>query len=153
MREGDEWQRIADSGRVAAGDFDRQVGLLLADPGPGFAGWFAERTRELAVAQLWDAASLLQGWLSAAGFAAVRAWVVSKGDGVFAAVRDDPDSLADQYPLRAELDRPELLRLRALAAPAGADELPGEWTNISDDRAVRARFPRLYGIVDARRCR
>jgi hypothetical protein len=75
------------------------------------------------------------------------------GQATFTAVRDDPDALAESYRSRAELDHPALLRLREWARPAAANDLPGQWTNISDDRAVKARFPRLYGLVDARRCR
>ncbi len=147
------WQRIAAAKAQAGGDFAGQVELLLAQPDPEFAGWFADRTRELATAELWDAASLLQGWLGEPGFAAVRAWLVSHGESAYANARTDPDSLADLYPQRPELDSPALLRLRELAAPAAANDLPGEWTNINDDRAVKARFPRLAGLVDARRCR
>jgi hypothetical protein len=145
------WQRVAQA--ATADDIAGRVGALLAPDDPRFRAWFAARTAELASAELWDAASLLQGWLGEPGFADVRAWVVTRGESAFTAARADPDSLADLYPFRAELDSPALLRLRALAAPAAAGDLPGEWTNINDDRAVKARFPRLAGLVDARRCR
>lgn len=152
MTEHGYWARIAES-RTAAADFTGQVEALLGLPDPEFGAWYGARTGELAQAELWDAASLLQGWLGDPGFATVRAWLVSKGEAAFTAARTDPDSLADLYPLRAELDTPAALRLRDLAVPAGAGDLPGEWTNINDDRAVKARFPRLFGLVDARRCR
>ncbi len=145
------WQRIAAARDSAPGDLAGQVDRLLA--GPGFTPWFAARTAELASAELWDAGSLVQGWLGEDGFADLRAWVVTHGEPAFQAARADPDSLADLYPARAELDSPALLRLRPLATPASAIDLPGEWTNINDDRAVRARFPRLAGYVDSRRCR
>lgn len=148
-----DWQRIEDARSAAGGDLDGQVEALLTGADEGFATWFGDRTRELATAEVWDAASLLQGWLGEPGFAAVRAWLVTKGEAVCERVRADPDSLAELYPQRAELDSPALLRLRPLASPASADDLPGEWTNVNDDRAVRARFPRLFSYVDARRCR
>ncbi len=145
------WQRVAQAG--AEQDVAGRVAALLTDPDPGFPAWFAARTAELATAELWDAASLLQGWLGEPGFADVRGWLVTLGEAAVTAARADPDSLADLYPYRAELDSPALLRLRGLVAPAAAGDLPGEWTNINDDRAVKARFPRLAGLVDARRCR
>jgi Protein of unknown function (DUF4240) len=146
------WERIALARRTGR-DIGGQVAVLLAHPDAAFAGWFAQRTGELASAEMWDAGSLLQGWLGEDGFADVRAWVVIHGEAAHRAARIDPDSLADLYPQRAELDSPAMLRLRPLVAPASASSLPGEWTNINDDRAVWARFPRLAGFVDARRCR
>jgi hypothetical protein len=146
------WERIA-LARRTGGDVTGQVGLLLERPDPAFAEWFAARTAELASAELWDAGSLVQGWLGEDGFADIRAWVVIHGEAAYQAARIDPDSLADLYPQRTELDSPAMLRLRPLVAPASARQLSGEWTNISDDRAVWARFPRLAGYVDARRCR
>ena len=146
------WQHLADlGGDPAVGGLAATADALDADP--ALAAWFGARTAELATAELWDAAVLVQGWIGEPGFAAVRAWLVARGEETFDAVRKDPDNLADVYRWRAELDDPALVRLRAFASPAAAADLPGEWTNISDDRAVKARFPRLQGLVDARRCR
>src|SRR5262245_38334025 len=129
MSADDYWERI-DLARRTGGDIAGQVGQLLERPDPAFADWFAARTAELASAEMWDAGSLLQGWLGEDGFADVRAWVVIHGEAAHRAARIDPDSLADLYPQRTELDSTALLRLRPLVAPASAAQLPGEWTNI-----------------------
>jgi hypothetical protein len=111
---------------------------------------------------LWDAAVLLLGWVGDDSFGDVRDWLISHGRSTFERVVEDPDSLVDLDRDRdnAFVESYGGLTYRAYLAvtgtepprtpPSGQLDPVGTRTNLKDENAVRAAFPRLAARSPAR---
>lgn len=95
------WTLVDDTVSRSGGDAEVQLALFRAHLESSRIGDLSlldhQMTRaaaELYSWDLWGAAYLLLGGLSAAAFADFRWWVISRGSATFAQVRADPDALA-----------------------------------------------------------
>jgi hypothetical protein len=177
VTEDEFWAWIEDSRRDGGGVLARQVELLrqrLLAGGKEVLLEFRDRWNEaddrVFTWPLWDAACLLLGWVSDDFFDDVRAWIISHGRAAVDRVVAEPDSLVDLAFDRAAVESGDAERLNMLLMSVWReisgdcdDEMPdsdydgndptGERTDLKDEQAVRARFPRLAEFVgrDGRR--
>jgi hypothetical protein len=114
--------------------------------------WYAASER-LYTWPVWDAACLLLGWVGDDSFRDVRAWIATQGPDVLDRVAADPDSLVD---LAGDSDNAFVEAFDSLVYDAyttvTGEEPPARYgptypagarTDLKDEDATRARFPRL----------
>ncbi|HLO93451.1 MAG TPA: DUF4240 domain-containing protein [Burkholderiaceae bacterium] len=101
MLNSDFWSLIDSTRKAAQGDADEHLSLLqdaLRELPPGdlisFQHWFDDYDNRADTWALWGAAYLIGGGCSDDGFMDFRGWLVSRGEKVFEAAVQDPDSLA-----------------------------------------------------------
>jgi hypothetical protein len=161
------WALIEQTRHRADGVLSRQVDLLrqhlLMCPRDELLGfhdcWEAADARAFTW-PLWDASCLLLGYVSDDFFADVRAWIISHGRAALDNVVADPDRLVDlaNDVDGAGADNAEGLTMlvwHVWQEKCGDEDLPespstrhdpaGERIDLTDEQAVRARFPRLAG--------
>lgn len=171
MTEDEFWAWIECSRRDGGGVLGRQVELLrhrlLAGSREALLEfrdrWYDVDARVFTW-PVWDAACLLLGWVSDDFFGDVRAWIISHGRATVDRVVAEPDSLVDLAFDRSAVESGDAERLNMLVmnvwheiAGDCGEEMPasqgfgcgptGERTDLKDEQAVRARFPRLVESV------
>ncbi|GGM16130.1 MULTISPECIES: DUF4240 domain-containing protein [Micromonospora] len=171
MRTDDFWQLIdraragggGEPGAVAA----RAVALLAERDPQEIVGYAHHQARVLAASHrvdLWGAAYLIYGGISADDFHRFRGWLMTQGRQVFARAVADPDSLAELPQVRAvavsgaELSGGELLAVpweayrKATATELPADREPppvpdlNDLWDFDDEDEARRRLPRLAAL-------
>ncbi len=167
----DEFWAVVDRARAGgpampATVADRAVDDLAKQSPEEILAWGRHFDKVLAASEredLFAAAYLINGGLSADGFDSFRAWLVAHGRDAFASAAGEPDSLADLPGVRAAadsgavVDAEEMLsiaRRAYLAAtgeePPGHDERPpldtGRFWDFDDDEQMHRRLPRLAAL-------
>jgi hypothetical protein len=165
MDEQQFWRIIAAGGRKALNDPDQQLAavrkaLLKLDAAEikAFDKLFNQKMAAAYTWDLWGAAYLINGGCSDDGFFYFRAWLISRGQKVYDAALQNPDSLAKVAdPDNDEHEFEELWHVaRGAYAEAAGKELTGtfKWAqrpkgkrwDFDDDEAVAARLPKLAKV-------
>jgi hypothetical protein len=132
------WAIIESGGRKALADPERQLAAVhrrLKKLPPvevrDFHRLFNQKLADAYSWNLWGAAYLINGGCSDDGFAYFRAWLISRGQQVYAAALDNPDTLARIVdPDRDDYEFEELWGV----APEVYEELTGEEMPVIDFR-------------------
>jgi hypothetical protein len=107
---------------------------------------------------LWGAAYLMMGGCSEDGFRDFRADLIGRGHVVFERVLKDPDWLADNTDVQGDETLANVANDvyvgktgKDLPVAAGERRHPvGKRWNFDDDHEMRRRYPRLYGLSNAK---
>jgi hypothetical protein len=164
------WALIAQSRAEARGGGERlaevlgsRLRQLSAEEILAFGQHWHAVHRRLFRWPIWDAATVLLGWVGDDSFRDVRAWIVSHGRSVVHQVVEDPDSLADLDEDRenAFVESFDGIDYKSYRAVAGHDPVyvptvrmpdpAGERANLKDAAVVARRFPRLAELAQARK--
>jgi Protein of unknown function (DUF4240) len=171
MQEEVFWQLVEQCRREAEEDTERMAQLVLRrlrflspEEIVQFQRLWFRAQDELYCWPVQDAATLLFGPMDDDALLAVQDWIVSHGRAVITRIKDDPDDLVDLVPDRhnARIDWFCDLPIEAYMAvtgrlpaagrePAGPDEPAGVPVNLTDEREVRRRFPRITAYLDDNR--
>ncbi|MFC0002707.1 DUF4240 domain-containing protein [Micromonospora siamensis] len=171
MRTDEFWQLIDDARAGAGGEADAVAAravALLAERDPEEIAGYAEHQRRVLTAShkvdLWGAAYLINGGVSADGFAYFRGWLMTQGRAVFAGAVGQPDSLAELPRVRAAALSGEEFQCEPMLTvawdayrKATAAELPAEpftaaepdlndFWDFDDEDEARRRLPKLAAL-------
>ncbi|MER0244592.1 DUF4240 domain-containing protein [Streptomyces sp. HSW2009] len=167
MDETEFWALIDASREAADGDPDAQADLLIdrlvqldPDAVTDFARHFEARYNRAYHWDLWGAAAVLLSDPSEDVFEDFRCWLIGQGREVFEGALYDPDDLADlieDFDPRTDGDAEDLgyaadeayeqltgAETPDLGLPEPADEPAGTLLNLTDEKALAERLPRLW---------
>ncbi|MBC7269973.1 MULTISPECIES: DUF4240 domain-containing protein [Streptomyces] len=167
MDETEFWELVDTSRAAAEGDPEEQADLLverlaLLDPEAvlDFARHFEARYNRAYRWDLWGAAWVLLDGASDDAFDFFRCWLIGQGREVFEGALHDPDSLAellDDFDEEVDGDGEELgyaadeayeqltgTVAPDLGIPPATAEPEGTPVDFEDERALAARYPRLW---------
>jgi hypothetical protein len=162
------WALIAHSRDQEPGGGDQmaealreRLAQLSADEVYAFGRFWNAAFDRLCTWPVWDAASVLLGWVGDDSFRDVRAWIVSHGRSVVDMVVENPDSLAElafdeDNAFEEGFDGIAYKTYQSVAGhlpefERGSGDPAGERTNLKDRAAVTTRFPRLAELALAKK--
>ncbi|MFJ3584053.1 DUF4240 domain-containing protein [Streptomyces sp. NPDC090127] len=172
MDETEFWQIVDSTREAAEGDPEEHADLLVErlsqlDPDSvlDFARHFEARYNRAYRWDLWGAAAVLLDGASDDAFDYFRCWLIGQGREVFEGAVHDPDALAElledfdeeidgdgeELGFAADEAYEQLTGIEApdLGIPPQPAEPEGTAFDLEDDRALEARYPRLWGRFGA----